>query len=77
MKLTFTILSFLLLVVLVQAQVHFKTIVPPQPVMSGESFQVQYIIEDGDKTMNVKPPVFNNFRFVTGPTIYKRSETTS
>jgi BatD DUF11 like domain len=70
------ILSFLLSIVMVQAQVSFKTIVPPQPVVSGESFQVQYIIEDGDKTMNVKPPVFNNFRFVAGPTIYMGSVTT-
>ncbi len=76
MKTTSIILSFLLLVVQAQAQVSFKTIVPPQTVVSGESFQVQYIIEDGDKTMNVKPPVFNNFRFVAGPTIYMGSVAT-
>ncbi|MEO6612687.1 MAG: BatD family protein [Chitinophagaceae bacterium] len=51
-------------------QIVFKTVVPQSPVVSGESFQVQYIIEDGDKSMLVKPPVFNNFRFVAGPNIY-------
>lgn len=70
MKKATTIFTFFLFAVLAQAQLNFKTIVPPQPVVAGESFQVQYIIEDGDKTMNVKPPVFNNFRFVTGPNIY-------
>lgn len=56
-----------------QAQINFKTIVPQQPVVAGESFQVQYIIEDGDLSMNVKPPVFGNFRFVAGPNIYSGS----
>ncbi len=56
-----------------KAQVAFKTIVPLQPVVSGESFQVQYIIEGGDKTMNVRPPLFNNFRLVAGPNVYMGS----
>ena len=59
------------------AQVVFKTVVPQQPVISGESFQVQYIIEDGDKVSNLKPPAFSNFRFVAGPNIYMGSVTTS
>ena len=57
----------------VQAQINFKTIVPQQPVVAGESFQVQYVIEDGDLSMIVKPPAFENFRFVTGPNIYSGS----
>jgi len=70
MKKTATIFAFLLFVLSGWSQFEFKTIVPQQAVVSGESFQVQYIIENGDKSMNVKPPVFNNFRFVAGPTIY-------
>ncbi len=70
MKKTVIIFALLLFVLSGWSQVSFKTIVPQQPVIAGESFQVQYIIEDGDKTMNVKPPVFNNFRFVAGPSIY-------
>ncbi len=70
MKKSVTIFALLLSVLSGWSQVLFKTIVPQQPVVSGESFQVQYIIEDGDKSMNVKPPVFNNFRFVAGPNIY-------
>ncbi|MDZ4793385.1 MAG: BatD family protein [Bacteroidota bacterium] len=73
MKRTVTIFFFLLLVVQGQAQLSFKTIVPQQPVIAGESFQVQYIIEDGDNTMNVKPPVFSHFRFVAGPHLYRGS----
>ncbi|MDZ4808281.1 MAG: BatD family protein [Bacteroidota bacterium] len=70
MKKTATIFAFLLIVLSGWSQFEFKTIVPQQAVVSGESFQVQYIIENGDKSINVKPPVFNNFRFVAGPTIY-------
>ncbi len=70
MKKTAAIFALVLFALSGWSQVSFKTIVPQQPVVTGESFQVQYIIEDGDKTMNVKPPVFNNFRFVAGPNIY-------
>lgn len=53
------------------AQTGFKTIVPQQPIIIGESFQVQYILEDGEKASDVKSPAFSHFRFVTGPNIYK------
>ena len=77
MKKTALIFSFLFLGIAGRAQPGFKTIVPQLPVVAGESFQVQYIIEDGEKTMNVKPPSFNNFRFVAGPNIYVGSVSTS
>jgi BatD DUF11 like domain len=51
------------------AQVTFKTIVPQAPVMAGESFSVQYVIED-EKSDGFIPPVFNGFRLVSGPNIY-------
>src|SRR5687767_10421639 len=53
-----------------QAQVSFKTVVPQQPVVEGESFQVQYIIEDAEKPGNIELPGFKNFRVVTGPNTY-------
>ncbi len=53
-----------------KAQVVFKTIVPQHPVISGESFQVQYIIEDAEKPGSFRAPLFGNFRVVTGPNIY-------
>jgi hypothetical protein len=62
---------FLYFSLVVNAQVVFKTIVPQQPIVSGEAFQVQYILEDAEKSNSLKPPVFNNFRFVTGPNVYK------
>lgn len=77
MKRTAIIFIFLFFYFLTKSQVAFKTIVPQQPVISGESFQVQYIIEDGEKVSNLKPPVFNNFRFVAGPNIYIGSVSTS
>lgn len=70
MKKTTIIFIFFLFAMLAKAQISFKTIVPQLPIIEGESFQVQYTIEDGDKTMNVKPPVFNNFRLVAGPNTY-------
>ncbi len=77
MKRITVIFSLFLLVFATQAQTGFKTIVPQQPIVAGESFQVQYIVEDGDKTTQVKPPVFSNFRFVTGPNIYMGSVVTA
>ncbi len=73
MKQALVIACFLVFTGLANAQVIFKTIVPQQPVTVGESFQVQYIIEDGEKITHFIAPVFNNFRIVSGPNIYEGS----
>jgi len=70
MKKAVSILVFFLSVALAGAQISFKTIVPQQPLVTGESFQVQYVIEDGENASTVKAPAFYNFRFVTGPNTY-------
>jgi hypothetical protein len=75
-KQTVTIFIFLFSLTLVQGQSGFKTIVPSEPVVAGESFQVQYVMEDGDLTMTVKPPVFAHFRVVAGPALYKGAVST-
>ena len=67
--LTLLILSFNF----VQAQVAFQTIVTQGPVVAGESFQVQYVIEGLDKDDEFFAPDFNQFRFVSGPNIYAGS----
>ncbi|MBC7874249.1 MAG: protein BatD [Ferruginibacter sp.] len=77
MKKVTAILVSILLAAGATAQIRFKTIVPQQAVVAGESFQVQFIIEDGKKTTPVNPPVFNNFRYVTGPNIYSGSVSTA
>jgi len=66
-------IAFLLCSALLQAQVSFKTVVPQQPLVAGESFQVQYILEDADNASSLKPPVFKNFRYVAGPNLYTGS----
>lgn len=66
-------ITVLLFSALLQAQVSFKTVVPQQPLVAGESFQVQYILEDADNASNLKPPVFKNFRYVAGPNLYTGS----
>lgn len=58
-----------------KAQIIFKTLVPQVPVTIDESFQVQYVIEDGEKISNFKPALFRNFRIVAGPNIYTGSVT--
>jgi BatD DUF11 like domain len=73
MKKWVTIAAIILLISPAGAQVVFKTIVPQQPVAVGESFQVQYIIEDGEKITNFSTPLFSNFRVVAGPNIYSGS----
>lgn len=58
---------------LTRAQAIFRTVVPQQPVSVGDPFQVQYIIEGEEKVKDFKAPIFNNFRFVAGPSIYHGS----
>jgi hypothetical protein len=57
-----------------RAQVSFKTEVPQQPVVKGESFRVQYILEGSEKNIIVKPPPFTGFKLVTGPNVYTGSK---
>jgi len=52
------------------AQVNFKTIVPQHSIAPGESFQVQYIIENADQVSDFSPPPFQGFRLVSGPHMY-------
>ncbi|MCX6315849.1 MAG: BatD family protein [Bacteroidetes bacterium] len=52
------------------AQTVFKTMVPKEPLVTGEAFQVQYILEDADRNALVVPPEFEHFEFVTGPNNY-------
>lgn len=52
------------------AQVNFKAIVPQHPIAPGESFQVQYIIENAEKISDFSPPPFQGFRLVSGPHMY-------
>lgn len=61
---------------IVSAQTVFRTVVPKGPLEVGESFQVQYILEDGGTTELIRPPSFTNFRLVSGPSFYKGSVVT-
>lgn len=70
MKKRFYILILLLTPLLLKAQSGFKTIVPNQPVVAGESFQVQYVIPQTGRIGNFKAPSFKPFRLVSGPNQY-------
>ncbi|HEY2721605.1 MAG TPA: BatD family protein, partial [Chitinophagaceae bacterium] len=70
-------LIFILFFHPVFAQVSFRTIVPQRPVTAGESFQVQYIIENATNISNFSPPDFSGLRVVTGPHIYTDRKTNS
>ena len=76
MRSIFTIVLFVLSTQALVAQVRLKTIVPQEPVTAGESFQVQYIVEEGEENIKVNPPAFNGFRFVTGPVLFRGSVAT-
>lgn len=54
----------------INAQGLFKTIVPSEPVIAGESFRVQYFAEDASAISNFLVPDFRPFRMVAGPDIY-------
>lgn len=53
-----------------QAQVAFTTSVKKGPVVVGESFRVQYVLED-DGHREFQAPAFAGFRFVSGPDVYE------
>ncbi len=55
------------------AQLDFQTIVTSGPVVVGESFQVQYVLDDTDADNEFFAPDFNGFRVVSGPNIYTGS----
>jgi hypothetical protein len=64
------ILLGLLLPLLTTGQVAFKTIVSQQPITVGESFQVQYVLENVQKDDGFTIPSFKEFRVVSGPNAY-------
>jgi len=70
MRKTAIIFCVLIITLLSKAQVTFKTIVTSSPLTVGESFQVQYIIDDARMMTSFKEPSFNNFRVVNGPNVY-------
>jgi hypothetical protein len=69
MRTTATILFLLLLSFIARAQVIFKTTVQKSTVSVGESFFIQYILEDIEKNEDFTPPGFNGLRVVSGPNI--------
>lgn len=52
------------------SQLSFKTVVPQQPIILGESFRVQYVVENEENVSHFSWPFFGNFRVVRGPDIY-------
>ncbi|MBC7946982.1 MAG: protein BatD [Chitinophagaceae bacterium] len=64
------IIAIVLSALVASGQVVFKTIVPQQPVAVGESFPVQYVLEDIDKNDGFTAPSFPGFRLVSGPYFY-------
>ena len=70
MKKITAIIFFVLLTAFAIAQVSFKTIVPVTPIVVGEAFQVQYVIDDGEAASGFITPIFKGFKTVAGPYIY-------
>lgn len=64
------IISYLLFSCCLQAQVSFKTVIPQEPVVAGDAFQVQYVLTGAERTSAIRTPVFAGFRLISGPNIY-------
>ena len=54
------------------AQAKFRAIIPPAAVVEGESFRIQFVIEEAESISNFSAPDFNGFRVVNGPEVYSR-----
>jgi hypothetical protein len=70
MKKGILLIPALMILCLVNAQVSLKTIVTQGPVVAGESFQVQYVLEDEGSGADFFQPDFKHFRVISGPNAY-------
>ncbi len=70
MKRFFSICTLFFLPAILVAQVSFRALVPQGPAVAGESFRVQYVIENAETIQNFTAPSFAGFRIVNGPEIY-------
>lgn len=71
MKKGIFVITAMMMAWLAEAQVTLKTIVTQGPVVAGESFQVQYVLEDRDgRDAEFFQPDFKPFGFVSGPHMY-------
>lgn len=71
MQRVFLIFSLLILTITGASQVIFKTIAGTKgPVVVGEPFPIQFILEDSDPKTEFFPPDFKEFRVVNVPYIY-------
>lgn len=50
---------------------RIQTIVPKQPVVVGNAFQVQYIITEPSDLVKITEPSFDGLRLISGPNYYK------
>jgi len=70
MKKTAVIILFLIVSYISLAQGVFKTILSADRVIEGESFRVQYVVQDASVISNFISPEFRQFRLISGPDIY-------
>ena len=70
MKKAFSFIFLLFFFNAAKAQKEFVTIVPQEPIVVGEAFQVQYFIENGTQANNFNGPEFRGFHVAAGPNIY-------
>lgn len=76
MKKVLLILSCLLSFAL-RGQVVFKSIVPQQPIVVGESFRVQYVAEGAENFDHFIAPSFSGFSVLPGPEVYNSNSLTN
>lgn len=74
MKGLFSFLTVCFLWLRPEAQVSIQTIVSKQPIMAGESFQIQYAVKKPASAINFVNPSFNSFRVIRGPELFTGTE---
>ncbi len=77
MRSVFTIFFFLSGVCFVNAQNSCKTIVTGDPIVAGESFQVQYVVQATTGEIEFIPPAFAVFHVISGPYTYQEAKTSA
>src|SRR6476620_9089592 len=65
-----TLITLFIFLVHALAAQRVRVIVPAEAVVSGNAFQVQYVIEGPETIQNIQPPAFDSLQLVSGPHRY-------
>ena len=65
-----SIFVLVLIVCISKGQLNIKTILPDKPIIAGEPFRIQFVVENPENNHRFNAPDFNGLKIIRGPEIY-------